>query len=228
MKLSISMTRKETLLGWSYLLISIFVLPFILVFFNVFLEKPLSETVINLLFLWINFGVVTIIFHHFLLSSVKTALSAPLRCLRSAALGLGLYFSLSLLIARVIIAFFPDFSNVNDNAIMGLFQEHPAMMAFTTVVLVPITEESLYRGLFFQGLQRKSRILAYYVSTFVFAAIHIAGYIGLYDPITLLLCFVQYLPAGITLALAYENADTIVAPILMHIMINLIGTYVMR
>ena len=111
---------------------------------------------------------------------------------------------------------------------MGLFQEHPAMMAFTTVFLVPITEETLYRGLFFQGFQRKNRAFAYCLSTFVFAAIHIVSYIGRYDFMTLFLCFIQYLPAGITLAWAYEKADTIVAPILMHITINQIGTSVMR
>ena len=54
------------------------------------------------------------------------------------------------------------------------------------------------------------------------------GYIGSADLITLCLCFMQYLPAGITLAWAYEKADTIAAPMLIHIMINLIGTTAMR
>ena len=228
MKLSISMTRKETLLGWSYLLISLFALPFFLGLINAFLRNPMSDTVINLLFLWINFGAVTVIFHRFLLASVKLAADSALRCLRSALLGFGLYYLLTILVSQAIARIKPDFFNVNDSALMDLFGEHPAMMTFTTVFLVPITEETLYRGLLFQGFQRKSRLLAYCISTGIFAAIHVIGYIGLYDPVTLLLCFVQYLPAGIALALAYEKADTIVAPILIHIFINQIGTSVMR
>ena len=66
------------------------------------------------------------------------------------------------------------------------------------------------------------------VSVLAFAAIHVVGYIGLFDPVTLILCFVQYLPAGIILAAAYEKTDTIITPILIHIFINLIGIFVTR
>ena len=97
-----------------------------------------------------------------------------------------------------------------------------------TVLLVPVAEEALYRGLLFQGFQRKSRLLAYCLSTLIFAGLHVVGYIGSADLITLCLCFAQYLPAGITLAWAYEKADTIAAPMLMHMIINLIGTTAAR
>ena len=66
------------------------------------------------------------------------------------------------------------------------------------------------------------------MSSLVFASIHVIGYIGLFDWQTLCLCLAQYLPAGIALAWAYEKADTIVAPILMHITINQIGMLAMR
>jgi membrane protease YdiL (CAAX protease family) len=39
---------------------------------------------------------------------------------------------------------------------------------------------------------------------------------------------VQYLPAGLALAWAYEKADTIWAPILMHMTINQISITFMR
>ena len=44
----------------------------------------------------------------------------------------------------------------------------------------------------------------------------------------LLLCFVQYLPAGLCLGWAYARADSIFAPTLMHMIINLIGMLAMR
>ena len=50
MKLSIPMTRRETLLGWSYWLFSLFGLPFGLVFFSALQETPLTDAQINLLY----------------------------------------------------------------------------------------------------------------------------------------------------------------------------------
>ncbi len=228
MKLSISMTRRETLLGWSYLLLSMFVLPSLLAFGNTLLPTPLSEAQLNIVYFFLNFLCVVLIFRRFLLTSVKVLFRTPWRCLRYAALGFVLYYGAMLLVSNIILRIYPDFSNVNDAAIGQMSQENYALMAFCTVFLVPVTEETFYRGLFFQRLQRKSRFWAYLISTLVFAAIHVMGYIGFYDFKTLLLCFIQYLPAGIALNWAYEKADTIAAPILMHITINQIGMSAMR
>ena len=62
----------------------------------------------------------------------------------------------------------------------------------------------------------------------VFALVHVVGYIGSYDALTLLLCFLQYLPAGYCLAWCYSNTGTIVTPILMHMIVNAYGMYNMR
>ncbi len=228
MKLSISTTRKEMLLGWVYLLLSMFILPSLIALGNLRLADPFSETQLNIFYFFLNFLCVTVIFHRFLGSSVKTAFRSPWRCLRFAALGFVLYYAAMMLVSGIILRLNPDFGNVNDAVIGELSQEHYKLFSFCTVFLVPVTEETLYRGLLFQGLHRKSRLLAYLASTLVFAAIHVIGYIGLYDFTTLLLCYIQYLPAGIALCFAYEKADTIVAPILMHIAINQIGMSAMR
>ena len=228
MKLSIFLTRRERLFGWSYLLISLFVMPFALTLLNTLLAKPLSDTVLNLIFFTVNFLAVCIVFHRFLLASVKLALAKPLYCLRIALIGFAFYYCAILFTSRGIKWFYPSFSNVNDSAIADLFKEYTSAMAFATVFLVPITEETFYRGLVFQGLYRKNRILAYCLSTLVFAGIHIIGYIGLSDWQTLLLCFVQYLPAGLALAWSYEKTDTIITPMLIHIIVNQIGLIVSR
>ena len=88
------------------------------------------------------------------------------------------------------------------------------------VILVPLVEEVLYRGLIFRNLYRSSQVAAYLVSMAAFAAIHVLAYIGSESVTTLVLCFLQYLPAGLCLAYAYRKSDTILAPILMHIAIN--------
>lgn len=228
MNLSISMTRREALLGWGYLLISLFILPFVFPLINAFLATPLSESVINLIYFGLNFLCVAVIFHRFLRLSLQAVFAAPWRCLRYALLAFFLYFLATTLLDRLIGLVYPAFANINDVSIGMMLQEHYALLAFSTIWLVPVTEELFYRGLLFQGLQRKNRFLAYTVSTLIFAGIHILGYIGQADWLTLLICYSQYLPAGLVLAWAYEKADTIAAPILLHITINQIAISSMR
>lgn len=228
MKLSISMTRRERLLGWCYLLLSMFVLPFALALPNALLEYPLSETELNLVFFGTNFIATVLIFHGFLRASILEAKEHLWKCLKAALFGFLLYRAGSIVFAVVALLLCPAFVNANDQNIMELFQEYPVLLTLCTVFLAPVYEELLYRGLLFQGFQRKNRLLAYVLSAGVFSAIHVVGYIGQHDLLTLALCFVQYLPGGIALAWAYERSDTIVAPILMHIAINQIGIAALR
>ena len=228
MKLSIPMTRTEVCFGWIYFLIQLFLLPSLLVMGNQFFGQPLTVAALNFLMFAINFLVVTVLFHRFLLESADTALKVPVRCLQSAFLGLLMYYLGNMIVGRFIFAVDPDFANVNDANISALTQEQSTLMAIGTVLLVPPVEEVFYRGLIFRGLHSKSRIAAYIVSTLVFSTVHILGYIGVSDWSTLVLCFLQYVPAGIALAWAYERADSVWAPILMHITVNQIGILSMR
>lgn len=228
MKLSIFTTRRENLFGYGYLLICLFVLPGLIVTVGDLLAIPLSDSLVNIIYFFVNFICVTAIFHRFLHRSLKAALANPWRCLRYALFGTVLYFAGMMLVSFVILKLKPDFSNVNDSFVAHMAQEHTLLISLCTIFLVPVVEETLHRGLVFQQLQRKNRLLAYCVSAAVFAGIHIMGYVGRFDWLTLLLCFVQYLPAGIALAWAYEKSDTVFAPILMHITINQIGMSALR
>ena len=228
MKLSISMTRRERLLGGSYLILSLFALPTLLVLTSTLLSIPLSESNLNLIYFGLNFLCAVGIFHRFLIATVRHTADRIWRCLRFGAIGLLLYFGATELVSRGILWLRPDFFNVNDASISSMVYEYPLLWNFSAVLLVPISEELFYRGLLFQGLQAKNRLVAYAVSTVIFAGIHVVGYIGQYDWVQLMLCFAQYLPAGLTLAWAYEKSDTIIAPMLMHITINQIGVAATR
>lgn len=227
-KLSISITRRELLWGWIYLLFQLLVLPYLLITGNGYLPRPLSEASINFIYFSINFLSVLCIGHRFLWNSLRSAIAAPLRCLRFAFLGFFIYFAANILIGNLIVSIRPDFANVNDSAISAITQNNFTLMSLGTVLLVPPVEEFLYRGLVFGPLYNKNKVLAYLISTVAFCAIHVVGYIGSYDYELLLLCFLQYIPAGICLGWAYAQADTILAPILMHIAINQIGMQALR
>ena len=66
------------------------------------------------------------------------------------------------------------------------------------------------------------------ISAAVFAAVHVVGYLGSAQELTLVLAFIQYLPAGLVLGWAYEKSGTIFAPMMIHTVINAMGIWAMR
>ncbi len=228
MKFSLPLTKLERTLGFVYILIQLFVLPSILNLVNACLLQPLSESSLNLLFFCINFICVVAIFHRFLWKSLLIAKENLWRCLRYAFLGYALYYIGNILVTMGIQYLNPDFYNINDESVMSMVQEQFTLLSMATVFLVPVVEECLFRGVMFRGFYDKSPLVAYTLSTLLFAMIHVIGYVGIYSWSTLALCYMQYLPAGLCLAWAYKKSDTIISPIIMHMTINQLGILAMR
>ena len=222
------MNEKEQRLGLAYLLFELFCLPTLLAIVNSLLDTPLSEAVINLIYFVLNFTCILAIFWRFLRTSLHLALERPVQILKYAFLGFVFYQLSSYVVNMGIILMMPDFTNVNDNAIFQMSGEHFALVAAGLVLLVPVVEETLFRGLVFRELYQKNKLWGYLLSALIFASIHVLGYLGHYDLPLLAMCFIQYLPAGLCLAWAYVKADNIFAPILLHITINQIGVAAMR
>ncbi len=227
-QLTVQMRRTESVLGLIYIVLQVFILPVALVVINAFLPRPLTAAALNFAVFGINFICVTVIFHRFLMESLKVFTQKPGEILGTCLKGFGLYWLGSILVNMLVIFLEPEFSNVNDDNIAILTGENYLLMAVGTVILVPVVEETLYRGVVFGQLYRKNPLIAYIVSVAVFSALHVFGYIGLYSPFRLLLCFLQYIPAAIVLAWTYVKADTILAPVLIHMTVNLIGMLAMQ
>ncbi len=228
MKLSIPLTKYERSFGFVYLLVQLFILPSILMLLNGLLAQPLSESSVNFIFFCTNFLFVLVIFHRFLWKNLLLAKDHLWLCLRYTFLGYCLYYLGNVVFGLIVPYLDPDFFNVNDESIMTMVQEQFTLLSAATVFLVPVVEECLFRGVLFRGFHDSSRFAAYALSTLLFAFIHVAGYVGTYSFATLALCYVQYLPAGLALAWAYEKSDTIITPILMHMTINQLGVLAMR
>lgn len=226
--LHIAMTREETLRGWIYLPLQLLLLPLLLQAGNGLLPDPLSHAALNFVYYTINFAAVCLIFRSFLQKNLAMVKLRMGYTLQSAFLGFLLNLAADLALRWCVSRLYPGFSNVNDRYVTALTAQNYTLMAIGTVFLVPVAEETFYRGLVFQGLYHRSKAAAYIVSTLVFSAVHVIGYVGIYEPLLLLLCFVQYLPAGLCLAWAYARADTIAAPILLHMSVNAICIYAVR
>ena len=223
-----SLNTKELYLGAAYLLFeSVFFAP-ILQYLNLLLPTPLPQSVVNFLFFSINFGAVVLIFRKYLKGQLQLLADVMGKVLGVAAIGFFVYWTMNFLLVQILLTINPDHFSINDVTIQSLVAEDYALMLIGTVVFVPIAEETLFRGLLFRGLYDRSPVLAWLVSILLFCAVHVMNYIGVYPIDTILLCFLQYLPAGICLAGAYRFSGSILCPILIHAAVNLIGVMAMR
>ena len=227
-KFTVYTDRKENIAGFIYIVIQMFLLPSVLQSINGTLSMPFSTGALNFIYFAINFICVTVIFRRYLLSSFKILIQSPFVTLRSALFGFVAYQAAKALITLVILLLSPNFTNLNDKAVQDSLTQNYTLMGIGTIILAPIAEEVLYRGVVFGCFHRKYPIFAYIFSTIVFSMIHIVGYIGAYTHTALLCSFILYLPAGLCLAWAYDKSGTIMAPILMHIAINQLGILNMR
>ena len=222
------MTRKEAYYGFVYLIVQFFLLPPVISLLLPFLPASVNDAQINFVYYLINFVAITVIFRKFLWQNLERMSLYPGYFFRVALLGLARYIVLNTLVGMLLMQLDPSYFNANDSAIAEMVQSERTLIAAGTILLVPPAEECLFRGLVFGTLRKYNRAIAYIVSVTAFSVIHITGYLGVYTPLQLLISFLSYLPAGICLAWAYERADTIFAPILIHAAVNAIAIYGMR
>ena len=223
--LPIPLTGRETRNGLIYMAISFIVLPWLLDAGNSCLAAPLSPGKVNFIYYFVNFSAMLWLCRKFLAQSLRLALKIPFPVVWYAVLGYLGAEALGELVGTLTLAVFPEFSNVNDQTVISMLREDSRLIILGTVFLVPLVEELFFRGLIFRNLHGKSHIAAYLVSMALFSLIHVAGYIGAYSPLHLLLCFVQYLPASFCLCWCYCQTSTIMTPILMHALTNAMSIY---
>ena len=223
------LSPNEFVVGFIYYILQLIIIPALLVVINTFLlPVPYSEAVVNFAFFAVNFVAVILIFRKFLKQNFQIAIAQPWRTVRFAGIGLIIYFAGTTLVTTAATWIYPDFANINDMSIMAMVQEHYGLMVIGTVMLVPIAEEAFYRGLIFRQIFAHRPVLAYIVSMVLFSIVHIAGYVGVVDWLTMLLCFLQYLPAGFALAWCYHRTGSIFTSVLLHMAVNQIGMLAMR
>jgi membrane protease YdiL (CAAX protease family) len=86
-------------------------------------------------------------------------------------------------------------------------------MAVVAVLLAPLAEELLFRGILYPALKRAGfRRLALWGTSFLFALIHLN-----------LVTFVPLLLFALTLTLLYERTGNLLAPITAHALFNILN-----
>ncbi len=225
--MTLKLTKQEKRWGWAYLLLQMLVLPFAVTLLCVAAGIS-SETTINLICFFLNAALAVAVFRRLLARSFRNCSGNWMETVVTAAKGFGLYWLLNLAVTMIILHIQPDFGNVNDANIGSMITEAPALMTIAVIFAAPLAEECLFRGWLFTGLAERSVPLAYIVTCGFFSAAHVVSYIGLYDPLTLALCFVQYLGPSIALCWTCQKDDSLCAPLLMHMAVNTLGCILLR
>lgn len=220
-KICNSMSRETVIAGWAYFAFELLFLPGLLL--SAAARLGVDGAVVNFVYYLLNFVCVFAIFREFLGRSLEQAAKHMLPFLVAVLLGTVVCWAGNVGVGILLARFSPSFSNVNDAAITAMTTARPVLMGIGTVLLVPAAEECLFRGLIFSQLRKKSGFFAYALSVAAFCSVHVVGFVGSYPPVTLALCALQYIPAGVALAWAYDHSGTIVAPILIHTAINAIA-----
>ena len=226
--LYVAMTRGEKILGWLYLAFQLLALPMLLTWVNGLLAAPMNQALYNGVYYIINFVALVLIFHRFLRESLVAAWGDIWNFLQAVVLGFVAYWACSKVFEWVVALTGFTLNNLNDNAVAAMLKSNYLLMCICIVVLVPLTEELIYRGLIFRNIWQSSKVAAYLISMAAFSAVHVIGYLGSTDPVTLIVCFIQYLPAGLCLAWTYSKASNIFAPVLVHAVVNAIAIGLVR
>ena len=218
-----AMSRVEWIGGLIYLPLYTFGLFWILALVFRALGRTPTALQANLIYFLTNFVVVSLLFHRWLIASLSVVTRHFWSFLQAAVLGFLFYYALNWLLGMLLIFLELVVPNPNDAYLSELAVGNFRLIAIATVLLAPLVEETLFRGLIFGNLHRKSRLAAYLLSTLLFAALHVWQYVGQVGWSATFLCAVQYLPAGVALGWTYEKSGTIWAPILVHCLINAVA-----
>ena len=224
---SLRLSRSETVLGLGYLLAELFLLPSLLMSLSAAVGG-LSDATVNFIYYILNALFCVLIFRRLLGQSVEMAGKRFFRLIGVTLFTFAVLYGATWVQNGLIQWMLPDFSNVNDAAIAVMVGAHPILMGLGTMVLVPIAEECLFRGLLFVPFYKARRSFAYILSALAFCGVHVIGYVGIYPPQTLIVCFFQYLLAGLLLGWACGASGSLFAPMLVHSAFNAVSFFTLR
>lgn len=215
------LSTAEQVAGFCYLPFFVVLLSWCIQWTAGLLGLTLSNLQLNVAYFVINCVMIWVIFHGFLTRSFRAIRFWEL--VQALILGFCLYYGGSWVFQWIVTALNLQITSFNDETVLSLVSQSKWVMVLCSVVLAPVVEETLVRGLLFGAIRPKSRITAYIITIVFFAVIHVWQYLVDYEIAAVALAALQYIPAGIALGWTYEKSGTIWGPIFLHMTINAIS-----
>lgn len=218
------MTPTERVLGWIWLPVNTFLLPILAAVYVYANPDQLSDGALNLVTFAVSAVALLLMLHRFWRESFHRMLDRPGRCLGAMLLGGLVNYALSLAVSPVLLLVLDGaVDNPNNAALLEIAQQDLGMIKAASIFLAPLVEETLFRGVVFGSLRPKHRVLAYALSTGLFALLHVWQYILVSADASLLVYALQYIPSGVALAYCYERSGSIWPPVFLHMLLNTVA-----
>lgn len=217
------LSRAEVRRGAVLFPIYFFLMPalfgFLANFFRSYFHITVDAGIVNFSFYVFMTLLIFLLFHRFLGQSFGKLLQKPGSALLGILIGLVFYFGFQVILSPIT----ETVENLNNNQMVSQAIQTPWLMFVMTVILAPIVEETLFRGLVFGTIRKSSRIMAYVVSTLLFCLLHVWQQIfATWDPRYFSL-MLPYVAPSLALAWCYEKSESIWAPMVLHGGINAIA-----
>lgn len=212
------MTESERKRGWVFFALYLLVFPYL----NGWVQRlwlsggeaPIAET--NLVYYGLLFVLAILVFWTFLRHGFDLLVDwLPENCFAIATgfLGAAVLHFLVMLIPLPV-----------ENPVPMQWREEyllsPGATVLLVVVLIPIIEETLFRGLLFGSLRKYSRPLAYGVTVLVYALALVWRYALDFGNPAYLLLALRYLPVSLALVWCYDNGGSIWGTVVLHMLLN--------
>ncbi len=217
---AVNMRRYEVVGGLIWLAVYLFLMSDMLYLLLGYLGLSVDAVTLNGIYFIADFLVTAVLFRRFLAYSLPLAADRPGRFLGGILLGFCIYEGCQVALSLAYTALVPSLWTPNDDNIRALAADNYRVMWVGAVLLAPMTEETLLRGLVFGGLRKKSRILAYVVTALAFGLMHVIGYLPEMTVLTFALNLLLYAMPSVALCAAYEYAGTVWTPIVLHMLLN--------
>lgn len=208
----------EWLRGGALSVLYVALFPFLMAWVqrNAWEELPVAES--NVVYYLISVLLGFVLFSGLWKRNLDRLFSCPGKNLKSIAAALVAWIALDFLVRQIPL----PVRNPNESGYALEYLLSPGATGMIVVVLMPIVEELLFRGLLFGGVRRYSRGAAYLLSMGLFALYCVWQFVFSYGRMDMryLLLAVQYLPAGVLLAWCYERGGSLWSAVLLHMAIN--------
>ena len=216
------MTGREAAALLAWLPVHVFLLPALITGYTLASGNTLTPVFSRAVYFGLGLLVVVIFARGFLRRSFDVLLDNFGHCLTSIAMSFAAMLLLSQLVAMVILAVDENVFNSIELASQAA-GEGGAGFLILGAGAIPVVEETLFRGLIFGSLRKRSRLLAYLISALVFMIYSVWQLLftsaGLGQVAIIAL---SYLPELITLTWCYERTGCIWSPILLTALVNFV------